>query len=73
MEAESSYEEAVKLEPHSAANRFNHGNILLDLGIQEEAVKEYKIALKIEPKDQQAYNNLGLALEDLGPSRHTNL
>jgi tetratricopeptide (TPR) repeat protein len=52
--------------PDAWAAHMNLGTILEQSGHREQAISEYKIALRLVPKDVEAYNDLGLALADAG-------
>lgn len=44
----------------------NKGVSLANLGLHDEAIDAYRQALRINPEDANAYNNLGIALKDKG-------
>jgi len=56
---------ATKLLPEDAAARNNLGNALGRLGRLEDAVINYRHALRLNPQFAEAHNNLGHALLDL--------
>ncbi len=51
---------------NNAAAHYNLGNAYIALGDSNQAVMHFKQALKYEPKDADAYNNMGNAFRDLG-------
>ncbi|WP_457623035.1 tetratricopeptide repeat protein, partial [Persephonella sp.] len=44
----------------------NLGNIYLDMGDYEKAVKAFQKALKIEKRSAECYMDMGIALKELG-------
>src|SRR5437660_796308 len=48
--------------PTTAADYFNRGIHRQDLGDLDGAIADYTKAIEIDPRDAQAYENLGLAL-----------
>lgn len=65
-EAQKYYEEAIKLTP---GNHLGYYNLALvkhfDMGDKEGAIKYYQKAIELNPGDLDAYNFLGLALQEL--------
>jgi tetratricopeptide (TPR) repeat protein len=49
-----------------ANDHFRLGNIYLDMGMNEDAIDEYKKAIKLQPKFPDVLTNLGVALRNLG-------
>ena len=45
---------------------FQHGNILMMFGKIDKAIDAYSQAVKLNPRDADAYNNRGVAFEKLG-------
>jgi tetratricopeptide (TPR) repeat protein len=45
---------------------FIHGNILLQMGMRADAEAQYQEAIRLDPADGNAYNNLALVLFSLG-------
>ncbi len=44
----------------------NRGNAKVDLGLKEQALKDYDKAIELDPNDADAYNNRGNAKNNLG-------
>lgn len=74
-EARTRLEAAVQRAPQSAAVHCDLGIVLFQLGRQaappdasllQQAITEYREALRLDPKQVRAYNNLGVALAALG-------
>jgi len=55
-----------KLTELEAWERGNKGVSLANLGLQDQAIREYREALRIKPDDAEAHYNLGIALADKG-------
>ena len=66
LQAVSSYDKAIELNPNIAEAHSNRGNALINLGRLEEAVSSYDKAIELKPNFAQAYSNLGNALAHLG-------
>ena len=60
------YDEALRLEPHSAPAHFNKGNLLLDLERLDEAVAAFDRAVQCNPDFTGSYINRGVAQHLLG-------
>jgi serine/threonine-protein kinase len=65
-EAAACYREAEKIRP-GAAVYINLGLTSYDQRQWDEAIKDYRKALKIDPRSAPAHNNIGLALKGQGP------
>lgn len=63
--ARDAYERALGLDPIHADARVNLGNLLLEDGRLEAAVREYRRALDADPGHALAAFDLGVALEEL--------
>lgn len=59
---------AILISPKSSVTHCIKGNILHALGLNEDAIASYKVAIKREPLNADAYNNLGNLYQDL--TRH---
>jgi tetratricopeptide (TPR) repeat protein len=57
---------AVALRPNSPGARLNLGNALRDKGQLDEAIAEFRAALRLKKGYADAHNNLGNALKDKG-------
>ena len=55
----------MRLKPHSVPH-YNWGNALFAAGRLEEAISQYRAALRIDPSAAEAYNNWGRALAQQG-------
>jgi tetratricopeptide (TPR) repeat protein len=53
------YEEALRLDPHSAGAHVGPGEALMELGRLDDAVAHNRAALQVEPDSALAYSNLG--------------
>jgi protein O-mannosyl-transferase len=60
------WRESVDLAPTHYRPRLLLGEALQDAGRHEEAVEEYKMALRLRPTDVTGYLKLGLCLADMG-------
>ena len=58
------YQQSLKIDPFSAACWFNHGLACLNVGDFKSAIRSFIIGLKIEPPNDDALCNYGLALVD---------
>lgn len=56
------WEAAVKMYPNSAELRLNYGEALLSLNRYDDAAREFREAIRIEPANPAGYNGLGMAL-----------
>lgn len=63
--ARDAYRRALELDPAHADARVNLGNLLLEDGRAEAAVREYRQALEADPGHALAAFDLGVALEEL--------
>jgi tetratricopeptide (TPR) repeat protein len=61
--ATAAVNKAIALNPDLAVAYVNLGHILVDQGLTQQGIDEYRKALKIEPKFATVHNNLGVALE----------
>ena len=66
VEAVSSYQKALKLQPKNADLHFNLGIALSNSNQFKEAVVAYEEAIAINPKFFEAHGNLGTVLQRLG-------
>ncbi|MGH2569655.1 MAG: tetratricopeptide repeat protein [bacterium] len=64
-EAASAYEEAFAAGGESAEIAFNLGNVLFALGKKPDAIEWFEIALELDPKYVEAWNNLASAHAEL--------
>ncbi|MGO9270388.1 MAG: tetratricopeptide repeat protein [Terriglobia bacterium] len=65
--AEEHYQTVVKMSPDQFPDaHYNHGVLLLQEGKLDEAEKEFRRALEIDPSYAEAHNDLGYLLERLG-------
>lgn len=62
----ASYDQSLKLNPHSPAVWSNRGVALAGLQRYEEALTSLERVLEMQPNDAVAWNNRGQALADLG-------
>lgn len=58
-EAKKQYEVAISIKGDDVVLRNNLGNVLRDKGDHSGAISEYEQAIKIDPRNQNAYINLG--------------
>lgn len=69
-EAEELYREAIRLDPSLAVARTNLGNIRFRRGALQEAIQHWQDASRIDPKQPEAYYNIGFAyLDESQPSK----
>lgn len=47
-------------------DRMEYGRLLYHNGKPDEAIRQYTLALSIDPRHAETYNNMGIALMDLG-------
>jgi len=52
----------LKLDPNDIETLFNKGNIQMELGNYEEAIKSFNNLLKIDPDDIETLSDKGKAL-----------
>lgn len=64
--AETSFKEALSLNPTDAAFYYNLGNAQRELGKAADAAINYQKAIQYAPDDADAYNNLGNVQRELG-------
>jgi Tfp pilus assembly protein PilF len=64
--AESSFKEALELDPGNAYALNNMAMILLEYGKRTEAIKLYQKAVKNSPEDEEIWYNLGNLLGQMG-------
>lgn len=60
------YQEEIQKSPRDPGLRIGHGNLLLNNGIENEAIRQYKEALKLDPLAVEAYVALGQFEADKG-------
>ena len=60
--AANAFEEALSYDKNNSSSLFNYGNSLFHQNKYEEAIKAYRLSLKINP-NPTTYNNLGNALQ----------
>jgi len=60
------YKTEIKKSPQDPALRVGHGNVLLKKGAEDEAVRQYKEALRLDPLAVEAYASLGEFEADKG-------
>jgi tetratricopeptide (TPR) repeat protein len=60
------WEDVVKKSPHKARPHYNLGAAYQEQGRLDDAVKEYKMAINLEPDFVKAHHNMGLAYERQG-------
>jgi tetratricopeptide (TPR) repeat protein len=65
-EAETSYQQAIGLQPKFVEAHYNLGHLLLQLGRSLEAEASYRSAIKLRPNFVEAQYNLGDLLLQLG-------
>jgi tetratricopeptide (TPR) repeat protein len=65
-EAEAHYQEALQVNPESAAAEHNLARLLRNEGRFDEALAHYTAALKDDPTRAETHNNLGVLLLQLG-------
>jgi len=63
------FQEALALEPESAAFHAGLGNALYKKGLEDEAIIQYQKALEIDPDYAEAHNNLGNSLLQIGRAK----
>ncbi len=66
LEAVTSYEKAIQIQPDFAEAYSNRGGVLQELGQPGEAVESCNKAIQLKPDNPITYNNRGNALRDLG-------
>src|SRR5579885_3873399 len=65
-EARDMYRRQVEADPGRADLRLGYAKTLKFLGYRDEAVQQYQAALRLNPKDMQAYVDLGLLAREAG-------
>jgi tetratricopeptide (TPR) repeat protein len=65
-QAEEYYRKEVQKAPQDPGLRVGYGNVLINQGKEEEAVRQYKEALKLDPLAVEAYASLGEYEADKG-------
>jgi len=60
------FKETLKYSPNNPKLHLNFGNTYSEMGMQEEAVKEYKKAIELRPDDAVAHANIGAVYIGLG-------
>ena len=58
-------EDAIIKEPNNPDNHNDKANILVKMGLNNEAIKEYEIAIKLDPEIAGYYYNKGIAMQNL--------
>jgi Flp pilus assembly protein TadD len=66
---ETLWQDTVSRNPSAYMAHNNLGNVLLQAGRVQEAIGEYKLALRLKPDDAEAYINLGNVLLQSGKLR----
>lgn len=64
--AQAQYQDALRLGTHLAEAHVNHAQVLLARKRPADAVPVFRSALALTPADAQAWNGLGMALEQSG-------
>lgn len=59
LAAREMYGQKVEAEPNRADLRVRYANVLRFLGYREDAIEQYRTALRLEPSNLEAYLNLG--------------
>ncbi len=67
--AVAAFEEAIRIEPHSAEAHYDLGAADVGLNRLQAAAAEFRLALKAMPDMLPAHNSLGAVLLDLRPGR----
>jgi tetratricopeptide (TPR) repeat protein len=65
-EARDMYRQEVEAEPNRAELRVRYANVLRFLDYREEAIDQYRAALRLEPANLEAYLNLGQMAQEAG-------
>ena len=65
-EAESAYQEALRLNPSYSEAQSNLGNVWRSQGKLKEAAQAFQTVIQITPSSVEAHNNLGVVLKELG-------
>lgn len=60
------WQDAAFKSPGKARTRLSYGMALTDMGMYDEAIREFRAALSIDPKLAKAHNNLGLTYFKMG-------
>lgn len=58
--AEEQLQAVIQQNYYSFVGHYNLANVLVEAGRPEEALKEYKICLKLKPKNHMVHNNMGV-------------
>jgi Tfp pilus assembly protein PilF len=64
--------EAIQLNPNETLAHVNLGNLLDEIGKEDDAAIAYQEAIKIEPKNVHAHYNLGLVYAEQGKLKKAN-
>lgn len=65
-EAETTFQDALRLNPHNSLIYINLGNCLLGMHRVQEAVEAYREAIRLTDGSAEVYNNLATTLVDVG-------
>jgi tetratricopeptide (TPR) repeat protein len=60
------YQKQIQKSPEDPALRVGYGNVLIKTGMEEEAVRQYQEALRLDPDAVEAYASLGEFESDKG-------
>lgn len=60
------WQDTVAKRPDSVRAHYTLGTVLFSLGRQEEAIEQYRVALRLRPDSPEAHNDLGNALVRMG-------
>jgi Tfp pilus assembly protein PilF len=60
------FRQIVELDPDDYFSHFGYADALCDAGDYQEAVQEYRAAIRLKPEYSAAFRDLGKALEKIG-------